>query len=99
MCLDTDLYGKDSTKVRHVKEKRFFSASLHVRVQPSYEKIVQKSDMSKKKDFFLLRCMSECSLSYEKIVQKSDMSKKKDMISYHLEIASQDKDIKCLPGC
>ena len=46
----------------------------------SYEKIAQKSDMSKKKDFFLLRCMSECSLSYEKIVQKSDMSKKKDMI-------------------
>ena len=24
MCLDTDLYGKDSAKERHIKEKRFF---------------------------------------------------------------------------
>ena len=25
MCLDTDLYGKDSAKERHVKEKKIFS--------------------------------------------------------------------------
>ena len=74
MCLDTDLYGKDSAKERHVKEKRhFFSFRCMSECSLSYEKIAQKSDMSKKKDFFLLRCMSEYSLSYEKIVQKSDM--------------------------
>ncbi len=66
MCLDTDLYGKDSAKERHIKEKRFFFFRCMSECSLSYEKIVQK-----------FRCMSECSLSYEKIVQKSDISKKK----------------------
>lgn len=34
MCLDTGLYGKDSAKERHIKEKIFFLFSLYVRVQP-----------------------------------------------------------------
>ena len=54
------------------KKDMIFSFRCMSECSISYEKIVQKSDMSKKKDFFLLRCMSECSLSYEKIVQKSD---------------------------
>ena len=54
MCLDTDLYGKDSAKERHVKEKRqFFSFRCMSECSLSYEKIVQKSDMSKNKDCFL----------------------------------------------
>jgi len=48
MCLDTDLYGKDSAKERHIKEKRFFFFRCMSECSLSYEKIVQKSDMSKK---------------------------------------------------
>ena len=46
MCFDTDLYGKNSAKERHVKEKSFFLCMSECSL--SYEKIVQKSDMSKK---------------------------------------------------
>ena len=61
MCLDTGLYGKDSAKERHIKEKRFFFFRCMSECSLSYEKIVKKSDISKKKYFFFFRCMSECS--------------------------------------
>ena len=59
MCLDTGLYGKDSAKERHIKEKRFFFFRCMSECSLSYEKIVQKSDISKKKDFsFFVVCPS-----------------------------------------
>ena len=51
MCLDTGLYGKDSAKERHIKEKRFFFFRCMSECSLSYEKIVQKSDILKKKIF------------------------------------------------